>query len=188
MNDIAWNTELYGADDRDAASSAQAPSLLDPRAFRNVTGSFATGVVAITYESGGRNFGVTLNSFTSVSLDPPLILVSLMRTSRALNYILERPFAVNVLGRDQLEVAKHFAGKPLPQEPRWVTDRDAPSLAGAMATLQCLPWAAYNGGDHVLVVGRVVEFEDDEHVRPLVFQRGRWTELAQGESTTGTAR
>ena len=86
MSDITWNLEIY--EPRDSAAAAERDAVADPRLFRNALSSFATGVIAATYESAGRNYGVTVNSFTSVSLEPPLVLVSLMRTSRALNYLL----------------------------------------------------------------------------------------------------
>jgi len=179
MSDIAWNRELYEPRDSGPHVDAERNTVADPRLFRNALGSFATGVIAATYASAGRNYGVTVNSFTSVSLEPPLVLVSLMRTSRALNYLLERPFAINVLASDQLETALHFAGKPQESEPIWVTDESAPRLAGAMAYFQCTPWAAYDGGDHVLVLGRVLSHGEEPAAQPLVFQRGRWTELVQ---------
>lgn len=87
-------------------------SALDARQLRNTLGSFATGVTVLTYKSGDENYGMTVNSFTSVSLEPPLVLVSLMRTSQALKYLVDRPFAINVMGDDQLGTALHFAGKP----------------------------------------------------------------------------
>ncbi|MGW4340587.1 flavin reductase family protein [Rhodococcus koreensis] len=184
MSDIAWNNEFYDTSAwSDAADRGDAGNVLDPREFRNAVGSFATGVVAITYESGGRNYGITANSFTSVSLDPPLVLLSLTRASRALHYLLERPFAVNVLSSDQLDIALHFAGKPRAEDIDWVHDRGAPRLPRTAATLQCTPWASYDGGDHVLVLGRVLEFRDDTDVRPLIFERGRWTELVSNTVT-----
>ncbi|MGX4694305.1 flavin reductase family protein [Streptomyces sp. JNUCC 63] len=182
MTDIMWDSEIYekAADARTLASSAAIPSLADPRQLRNTLGNFATGVVVLTYQSGDSYYGVTVNSFTSVSLDPPLILVSMQRTSRALTYLLERPFAVNVLGDNQLATALHFAGKPQDAHlVEWVGDDIAPRINGSLAYFQCTPWAGYDGGDHVLVLGRVMSYGQQDDTQPLLFYRGQWSALAQ---------
>lgn len=186
MTDIMWDAEMYeqvpvpGALTPDAAF----PRLGDPRQLRNTLGNFATGVVAVTYESGGSYYGVTVNSFTSVSLNPPLVLVSLQRTSRALTYLLERPFAVNVLGDDQLDTALEFAGKPRDAgRIQWVDNDNAPRVNGSLAYFQCTPWAGYDGGDHVLVLGRVVGYGQRHDARPLLFYRGEWESLASVPGT-----
>ncbi|BET45251.1 flavin reductase family protein [Kitasatospora aureofaciens] len=181
MTDIMWDSEIYekAADAGTPGSGHAAPSLADPRQLRNALGNFATGVVVLTYESGGEYYGITVNSFTSVSLDPPLVLVSMQRTSRSLTYLLERPFAVNVLGDDQLDTALHFAGKPQSRPVAWVEDGAAPRIGGSPAYFQCTPWAGYDGGDHVLVLGRVVSHGQRDDTSPLLFYRGQWSALAQ---------
>ncbi|WP_345964138.1 flavin reductase family protein [Streptomyces sp. BRB040] len=181
MTDIMWDSEIYekAADAGTPESGPAAPSLADPRQLRNALGNFATGVVVLTYESGGEFYGITVNSFTSVSLDPPLVLVSMQRTSRSLTYLLERPFAVNVLGDDQLDTALHFAGKPQSRPVAWVEDGAAPRIGGSPAYFQCTPWAGYDGGDHVLVLGRVVSHGQRDDTSPLLFYRGQWSALAQ---------
>ncbi|MFI9603440.1 flavin reductase family protein [Streptomyces sp. NPDC052043] len=182
MTEIMWDSEIYekAADARTLASSAAVPSLADPRQLRNTLGNFATGVVVLTYQSGDSYYGVTVNSFTSVSLDPPLVLVSMQRTSRALTYLLERPFAVNVLGDNQLATALQFAGKPQDTHRiEWVGDDVAPRINGSLAYFQCTPWAGYDGGDHVLVLGRVLSYGQQDDTRPLLFYRGQWGALAE---------
>ncbi|MBD0862305.1 flavin reductase family protein [Gordonia sp. zg691] len=181
-----WNTEIYeaaaSAVTLDEGVGTPAPQE-DPRRLRNTLGNFATGVTVLTYASGGRYHGVTVNSFTSVSLDPPLVLVSLMRTSRALTYLLERPFTINVLGADQLTTALQFAGKPDAGAPiEWIVDDGVPRINGSLAYFQCTPWAGYDGGDHVLVIGRVRAYGQQDDTRPLLFYRGTWGALApEGE-------
>ncbi|MBQ0826185.1 flavin reductase family protein [Streptomyces tagetis] len=182
MTDIMWDSEIYerALDTKPLAPSDAGPPLADPRRLRDTLGNFATGVVVLTYRSGDSHYGVTVNSFTSVSLDPPLVLVSMQRTSRALTYLLERPFTVNVLGDDQLATALHFAGKP--QEGHlveWAGDDIAPRLDGSLAYFQCTPWAGYDGGDHVLVLGRVMAYGQRDDTSPLLFYRGRWSALAR---------
>lgn len=182
-----WNTEIYEdiaeARTLDPSEATPAP-LADPRQLRNTLGNFATGVVVLTYESGGAYHGVTVNSFTSVSLEPPLVLVSMMRTSRALNYLLERPFAVNVLHDGQLPAAMQFAGRPQETPIEWVTDGKAPRINGSLAYFQCQPWAAYDGGDHVLVLGKVESHGEQEDIKPLLFYRGKWSALAAEEEAS----
>ncbi|GAA3704791.1 flavin reductase family protein [Arthrobacter ginkgonis] len=154
-------------------------SALDPRALRNTLGNFATGVTVLTYASQGTNYGMTVNSFTSVSLEPPLVMVSLMRTSRALAYLMDRPFAINVMAEDQLASALQFAGKPQDGHTvDWLVGESAPRIDDSLAHFQCTPWAAYDGGDHVLLLARVESFGQRDDARPLLFHRGQWGELA----------
>lgn len=190
MTDIMWDSEIYekAADAKTLASGVATPSLADPRLLRNTLGNFATGVVVLTYRSGDSYYGVTVNSFTSVSLDPPLLLVSMQRTSRALTYLLERPFAVNVLGDNQLGTALHFAGKPQDAHLiEWVDDDIAPRINGSLAYFQCTPWAGYDGGDHVLVLGRVMSYGQQDDTNPLLFYRGQWSALAQETESESAA-
>ncbi|NLU83113.1 flavin reductase family protein [Rhodococcus sp. HNM0569] len=177
-----WNSEIFETLHDAHTVAAETPAgVTDPRKLRDTLGSFATGVTVLTYCSGGAYHGMTVNSFTSVSLEPPLVLVSLMRTSRALTYLLERPFAVNVLGDDQLQTARQFAGKPDDTHViDWVTDEDAPRIDGSLAYFQCTPWASYDGGDHVLLLGKVSSFGTRESAEPLLFYQGRWGALAPG--------
>jgi len=182
MTDIMWNSEIYENTSEAKtllAATASPTPLADPRKLRNTLGNFATGVTVLTYQSGDTYHGVTVNSFTSVSLDPPLVLVSMMRTSRALTYLLERPFAVNILADDQLTTALQFAGKPDAGDPiEWVVDDGAPRINGSLAYFQCTPWAGYDGGDHVLLLGRVQSYGQQDETSPLLFYRGTWGALA----------
>ncbi|MEH6377671.1 flavin reductase family protein [Streptomyces sp. KLMMK] len=153
--------------------------LTDERLLRTCLGHFATGVTVVTCDVDGAPHGATVNAFTAVSLDPALVLVSLHRGSKAGRHLAGgpggRPFTVNVLGQDQKDLAEHFAGRPAAAPPRWAPRPPtglAPRLAGSLATLACTPWAVYDGGDHVLVVGRVEEAEYREGGRPLVFYEG----------------
>lgn len=130
-----------------------------PRAhhFRGSLGRFATGVAIVTFDGATKRHGITVNSFTSVSMEPPLVLVSIARTAKAHDELAGQPFSVNILGAEQQELALHFAGRPGP-EPRWVEGGTAPRLSNVLAYFECTPWAAYDGGDHTLYVGEVVDF------------------------------
>lgn len=151
---------------------------IDPKELRQCLGHFATGVTVITcHGEDGVPHGATVNAFTAVSLDPPLVLVSLDRRSRVCELIESRPFTVNVLESGQKELALHFAGRPN-QDVRWAADSDcgAPRLDGTLAHISCTPWQTYDGGDHVLYLGEVQQF----HIhpgRPLLFHSGRFHHL-----------
>ncbi|MEV0675131.1 flavin reductase family protein [Actinosynnema sp. NPDC050436] len=149
-------------------------TVTDHRALRESFGHFATGVAVATYRSGTGVRGITVNSFTSVSLEPPLVMVSLARDSRANRSMAGSPFSVNVLAAGQGGVADHFAGRPSALDPAWRDGGGGLWLDGCLAHIDCVPWARYDGGDHVLHVGRVTSsraFPGD----PLIFWRGRLT-------------
>lgn len=130
---------------------------LDPRALRSCLGRFATGVVVVAFDGPHGRHGLTINSFTSVSLEPPLVLVSIARSAKAHDTLRERAFSVNVLGAEQERLARRFAGAPDDGQPvLWQDGAHAPRLAGALAHVECLPWRDYDGGDHTLFLGRVV--------------------------------
>ncbi|MCW1250236.1 flavin reductase family protein [Acaricomes phytoseiuli] len=133
--------------------------LLRPKAhhFRGSLGRFTTGVAVVTFDGRAKRHGITVNSFTSVSLEPPLILVSIALRAKAHDELKDRPFTVNVLGAGQQSLALHFAGRPS-QEPRWLEGAVAPRLAGVLAYFECTPWAVYPGGDHTLYLGEVADF------------------------------
>lgn len=149
----------------------------DPGRLRRCLASFATGVTVVTYAVDDEPRGATVNSFTSVSIDPPLVLVSLGRGARSTRWLPDRPFTVNVLAATQLDLAMHFAGRPragltVP----WSPEATVPRLRGTVAWLECLPWATYDGGDHLIFVGEVVR-HDHRRGDPLLFHRGEFRTL-----------
>lgn len=157
---------------------------LEPLQLRDRLSRFATGVAVVSYRAGGVTRGLTVNSLTSVSLDPPLLLVSVARSSRADAHLGREPFTVNVLGAGQLEVALHFAGRMRERlEVGWRSADDdlAPALEGALASFRCRAWRSYDGGDHRLHLGRVVEVAARGDGEPLLFDRGRFWDGAGGE-------
>ncbi|MDI3327513.1 MAG: flavin reductase family protein [Alicyclobacillaceae bacterium] len=152
---------------------------MDSRELRYCFGRFATGVTVVTYAAAGERYGITVNSFTSVSLDPPLLLVSIDRRAKACSKLEGTPFAVNILAADQQELALHFAGRP--QEGlvvEWEEGEVAPRLGGVLAWIECRPWRAYDGGDHVLYLGEIEDFHYREG-QPLIFYTGKFTSLPQ---------
>ena len=151
---------------------------VDARELRSCLGRFATGVTVIICDGDGTPHGATVNAFSAVSLDPPLVLVSLDRKTKVCKYLDGAPFTVNVLSEPQDEVAMHFAGKPMTGEPEWQRPepRLAPQLAGSLATISCTPWCSYDGGDHVLYLGYVEQLNVTEG-DPLVFYVGGFRHL-----------
>ncbi|HJV98452.1 MAG TPA: flavin reductase family protein [Arthrobacter sp.] len=147
------------SDSRHTADPSAARRTSAPRShhFRGSLGRFATGVAIVTFDGATRRHGITVNSFTSVSMEPPLVLVSIARSTRVHDELAGRPFTVNILGAEQRHLAMHFAGRPGP-EPKWVEGGTAPRLSGVLAWFECTPWAAYPGGDHTLYVGEVIDF------------------------------
>ena len=144
--------------------------------LRDVMGRFATGVAVVTTKVGGKVHGMTVNSLTSVSLDPPLLLVCLHRDSRTAAAVTERgAFVVNLLSRRQEAISDRFA--------RTGTDHfegldvelidDLPVIGKGLGHLVCEVDTTLPGGDHVIVVGRVVRCVPREDA-PLVFYRGRY--------------
>lgn len=127
--------------------------------LRSSLGRFPTGVCVVSVDAPHGVHGVTVSSFLAVSLEPPLVLVSLARTSRAHDLLPGRPFCVNVLGAEQEELARRFAGMGDEAETVWDESGIAPRLPGALAHLGCAPWQVYDGGDHSLVLGEVREFD-----------------------------
>ena len=150
---------------------------LDVRELRRTLGQFPTGVTVVTYSSGDECYGATVNSFTSVSLEPPVILVSLAHSSRAAAMITDRPFAVNVLRHDHETIALQFAGKPQPAAPvEWDLRGPAPRLRDSIASFCCRPWAIHEAGDHLLVLGLIEEF-DAQPGDALVFHQGAFKKV-----------
>jgi flavin reductase (DIM6/NTAB) family NADH-FMN oxidoreductase RutF len=146
------------------------------RKFRDALGQFATGVTAMTtLGPNGENVGVTVNSFSSLSLDPPLILWSLAKTASSWDsFQVGDPFAVNMIARDQQALALQFArtsgDKFVGVEYYRGLDR-VPLIAGCVAHLECVTEARYPGGDHEIIVGRVRRLFNIGSA-PLLFHRG----------------
>jgi len=134
--------------------------IMDTRELRNCLGRFATGVTVVTCDTDVGAHGFTVNSFTSVSLDPPLVLVSVDRKTKAFQFLKNNHFTVNVLKDTQKDTAMHFAGRPQDKRPfEWEKGIHCHRLQHSLAYIECEPWAEYDGGDHVLYIGKVVHFK-----------------------------
>jgi flavin reductase (DIM6/NTAB) family NADH-FMN oxidoreductase RutF len=152
----------------------------DVLALRRCFGQFATGVTIITTRrADGSSHGVTVNSFASVSLSPPLVLFSIDRRARSCDYLTEGPFVVNILADAQLALARHFAGQTGPPAAiAWAERRSCPVISGCTAYIWCRPWAVYEGGDHLIHVGEIDDLESCDGV-PLIFHAGEFRRLGE---------
>jgi 3-hydroxy-9,10-secoandrosta-1,3,5(10)-triene-9,17-dione monooxygenase reductase component len=156
--------------------------MIDLRGFRDALGRFATGVTIVTTaDADGTPVGVTVSSYNSVSLDPPLVLWSLARTSRSLAAFQQaESYAIHVLGQHQQALAGRFASSGTDKFSGLAFDWSAdgtPLLADCAAHFECRAAYQYEGGDHVIFVGQVTRFDKCD-APPLVFHQGRFTGVA----------
>jgi flavin reductase (DIM6/NTAB) family NADH-FMN oxidoreductase RutF len=154
----------------------------DQRTLRDALGSFATGVTVVTcVDAKGRPFGLTVNSFTSVSLDPPLLLVCIAKTARCANALSEAPhFGVNVLQTGQQPASIRFSTTDEDRfgaTPWSLGETGAPLLMESLAVFECEKHALYDGGDHHILLGRVIRASFDPKMDPLLYFRGRYRRL-----------
>lgn len=154
----------------------------DPRTLRDALGCFATGVTVVTcLDPDGEPCGLTVNSFTSVSLDPPLLLVCVAKPARCAVPLAEAEhFAINVLQTGQQPASIRFS---TPAEDRFgptswsVGETGAPLLMESLGVFECQRFAVYDGGDHHILVGRVLRASFDPNLDPLLYFRGRYRRL-----------
>jgi flavin reductase (DIM6/NTAB) family NADH-FMN oxidoreductase RutF len=163
-------------------TTAQAP--FDPRLLRDAFGCFATGVTVITSQSlSGERVGLTANSFTSLSLDPPLLLFCPANGASALPVLRESGrFAINILDLDGQVVADRFTKKGIDRfaEHDWQDWDGVPVLASAKAAFACTLHADHDGGDHRIIVGRVTHLALDQAREPLLYLHGRYRRVHVG--------
>jgi flavin reductase (DIM6/NTAB) family NADH-FMN oxidoreductase RutF len=150
-------------------------------AFRRTLGMFATGVTIVTALAREQVHGMTANAFMSVSLEPPLVLISVDRRAR-MNALLHEGsrYGISVLAAEQEALSDHFAGRPRPDppQPRFELVNETPLVEGAIAHLVARVVRSYWGGDHSLFLGRV-EYARHRPGRPLLFHGGRYERLGE---------
>jgi flavin reductase len=161
---------------------------VDPVAFRRAVGCFATGVTVVTTVSGGQHWALTANSFTSVSLDPLLVLVGVQKSSRFHGEVLASGvWGVSVLAADMLAAARYFASQERYDASNpfdgWKASAGeqtgAMLLDGSLATFECRTVLAYEGGDHTLLLGEVVALDSTRSdAEPLVYYRGGYRSVS----------
>jgi 3-hydroxy-9,10-secoandrosta-1,3,5(10)-triene-9,17-dione monooxygenase reductase component len=155
-----------------------APRIVDPRVMRDVLGHFASGVTVLTAVTDEGPIGFTCQSFSSLSLDPPLVAFAPSRTSRTWPQLrgIGR-FCVNVLAEGQDAVSQNFAGSGPDRFAgvRWTPSaHGSPVLDDVVAWIDGELWAEYDGGDHTIVVARVLDLGAHPDRRPLLYHRGAY--------------
>tara|TARA_B110000305_G_scaffold88189_2_gene99412 strand:+ start:13721 stop:14647 length:927 start_codon:yes stop_codon:yes gene_type:complete len=156
---------------------------LDIKILRNCFGKFATGITVITaLAPDGTKIGLTVNSFSSLSLEPPLVLWSLDKKSKSLSaFIAATHFAINVLASDQMDISNNFART---SEDKFNNIKlseskyDLPLLSGTVAHLECKNISTYEGGDHLIFIGEVEHFKTSNK-KPLLYTNGQYTTAAR---------
>ena len=168
---FAWRPGEIVEIDGDAAQAAA-------RAYRDVLGQYASGVTVVTTMLDGRPVGMTCQSFTSVSLDPPLVAFLPMKTSRAFAAIRKsRRFCVNFLAAEQAEVSNNFASLA---EDKFAgvawdsTSNGMPRLDDTVGWVDCVVQDVHEAGDHYLVIGKVEDLGQGDATNPLLFHQGRY--------------
>lgn len=154
---------------------------IDLRQFRRTMGLFATGVTVITVHANGSVHGMTANAVSSVSLDPLLVLVCVGRRARMCGMIVEAGrFAINILSEHQEELSRHFGGQPADGVCIGLSDLNGiPILDNSLATLICTVDRVVDGGDHIIVLGRVDALKSvGDEQQPLLYYAGRYHQLA----------
>lgn len=150
--------------------------------FRSTVGAFATGVTVVTTRGEDHAYGMTANAFSSVSLDPPLVLVCVIKPSEGCEHIERNGcFAVNILGEEQEPVSRYFASRDRPRGRdafREIAHRlgasGSPIIDGALAYLDCRLHTSHTAGDHEIFIGEVLELGRSDDGRPLVFHGGQY--------------
>ena len=156
---------------------------IDPTRFRNALGRFATGVTVVTgLDERGVPTGMTVNSFTSLSLDPPLVLFCIDLLTPSFSAFTKAPaFALNVLTEDQEAVSNNFA---TPTDDKFkdiefdTWETGSPILRNCLANLECRNEAVYDGGDHKIIVGRVEKLAISDAGKPLLYFQGKYGRLS----------
>lgn len=161
------------------STAGDAGPALSPAQFRRALGSFPTGVCLVTtVGADGKREGMTINSFASVSLAPPLVLWSIRDDARSADaFVMSRHFIISILSGEQKALAGHFARPSADKFEAYEAQFDAglggcPRLAGCVATFECTTYSRYQEGDHTVMVGRV-EALSTHDASPLVFHTGQ---------------
>jgi 3-hydroxy-9,10-secoandrosta-1,3,5(10)-triene-9,17-dione monooxygenase reductase component len=171
----------------DAVPSIETRAPFTGRDFRDVLGRFASGVTVITTDGIAGPYALTANAFSSLSLDPPLVLVCVAKSGRAIERLRANGvFVVNILGGDQVALSQYFASRDRARDGSMLADvahRTGTSMAaildGVLGYVDCRLTAAHDAGDHIILVGEVLDLGKSDAERPLVFYQGKYRELKE---------
>lgn len=152
---------------------------MDPTLFRSTMGKFATGVTVVTFVADGAPAGMTANAFTSVSMDPPLVLVSVRAASRFNRCVAAGTrYGINFLAESQADLSAHFGGRPVDAlAPPFVHHDGTPLLDGSLAQLLVRAVDVHAAGDHLLYISEVERIRLGEQRKPLIFHGGKYRQV-----------
>ncbi len=154
-------------------------SAIDAKLLRATMGLFATGVTVVTYRLDGQPAGMTANAFMSVSLEPPLVLVSVRKNSRFNQWVdVGVRFGINFLAEDQRALSAHFGGRPQDDlELPFCEHEGTPLLEGSLVQLVARAVDVHPAGDHLLYIGELEHVRHGTQRRPLVFYSGKYQQM-----------
>ncbi len=183
LGDSMYDFQLRPGEDV-AVSPDDPEAMAAARHFRDVLGRFASGVTVVTAMSNGAPVGMTCQSFSSVSLNPPLVMFIPAKTSRAWPAIQRSgKFCVNFLADDQADLSNRMASRGVDKfaDVTWsrTPETGSPRLEGTLGYVDCQIHTVHEAGDHYIVVGRVVDLEEDGDRKPLLFFEGRYTSTSE---------
>jgi flavin reductase (DIM6/NTAB) family NADH-FMN oxidoreductase RutF len=159
---------------------------IDPQLFRRVMGRFATGVTVVTFTRGGEPAGMTVNSFLSVSMDPPLILISVRKESSFVDDVrVGSRCGINILSEQQRKLGPHFANQPGPNaDARFHDHAGTPLLDGSLAHIVARVVDIHPAGDHLLFIAEIEYLAHGPEAQPLIFFSGRYKQIHAHEPMT----
>lgn len=152
---------------------------MDPKFLRSMMGLFATGVTVVSYKAENDPAGMTANAFMSVSLNPPLILISVRTESKFNDYVkLGDNYAVNLLSEAQLNISNHFGGRPDETLPMPFEDENGtPIIKGSLAHIVAKTVDIHPAGDHNLFIAEVLDIREGQQENPLLFFGGKYRSI-----------
>lgn len=159
--------------------AAKPVQVLDPQLFRRVMGRFATGVTVVSFLREGKPAGMTVNSFLSVSMDPPLVLVSVRKASNFVEHVrVGSRCGINILSEQQRKLGPHFANQPEPDaEARFHDHAGTPLLDGSLAEIVARVVDIHPAGDHLLYIAEIEHLAHGPEAQPLIFFSGRYKQI-----------
>lgn len=160
-------------------ADAAAPPAIDPQLFRRVMGRFATGVTVVSFLRDGKPAGMTVNSFLSVSMDPPLVLVSVRKASSFIEHVrVGSRCGINILSEQQRKLGPHFANRPEPDaDAHFHEHAGTPLLDGSLAHIVARVVDIHPAGDHWLYIAEIEYLAHGPEAQPLIFYSGRYKQI-----------
>lgn len=153
-------------------------SEVTPQAFRQTLGRFASGVTVVTMLEDGETHGITVSAFLSVSLEPPLVLISIDKKAHSHHRLVKSErYGVSILSEGQQSLSNHFANRDPDVVPEFERLDNFPVLKNALAQLVCKAVQKVDAGDHTLFVGQIEDLVWQEHGKPLVYFHGGYQKI-----------